>query len=191
MTKLLLTICLLMSTAAAAYSDGAMNATAEDWDPTDATIYDATTIGNLTIKIRDGHQRKTMHRGNWVRSYSEDWLKVYKDGKLVLLEENCTRMCEIYIVKSESFDFKFEYGLVKADGKTAFNLHPDNIEIFKTGWFNQNEVIGFVQSTTNAIGEDGNLTIYTIDIDSGDVSTLYKEINWFTAKFTSKSLSVK
>jgi len=32
----------------------------------------------------------------------------------------------------------------------SFKLHPDNIEVFKTGWFNQNEVIGFVQSSTGS-----------------------------------------
>ena len=121
----------------------------------------SATVGNLTIKMQDNYN---------------EWIKVYKDGKLVL-EERCTMMCDIYIVKSESFDFRFEDGLVKADGRVAFKLHPDNIEVFKTGWFSQNEVIGFVQSTTGATGLAGSQTIYTIDIDSGDVSTLDKEFD--------------
>ena len=141
MNKLLLTICLLISTSVFAEQ--------------------STTVGNLTIKMQDSN---------------DEWIEVYKDGKLVL-EEKCTMMCEIYIVKSESFDFRFEDGLVKADGKTAFKLHPDNIEVFKTSWFNQNEVIGFVQSITGATGKYGIQTIYTIDIDSGDVSILDKEFD--------------
>jgi hypothetical protein len=51
------------------------------------------------------------------------------------------------------------------------------IEVFKTGWFSQNEVIGFVQSTTGATGLAGFQHIYTIGIDSGDVSTLDKEFD--------------
>jgi len=160
MTKLLLTICLLMSTAAA-YLESDMREDSDYPAPRiETTIYDAT-IGNLTIKMQDGN---------------DEWIEVYKDGKLVL-EEKCTMMCDIYIVKSESFDFRFEDGLVKADGRIAFKVHPDNIEVFKTGWVNQNEVIGFVRSSTGATGLAGFQHIYTIDIDSGDVSTLDKEFD--------------
>jgi len=141
MNKLLLTICLLISTSLYAEQ--------------------STTIGSLTIKMQDSY---------------DDWIEVYKDGKLIL-EEKCLMMCEIYIVKSKSFDFRFEDGLVKTDGRVAFKLHPDNIEVFKTGWFSQNEVIGFVQSITGATGLSGSQTIYTIDIDSGDVSILDKEFD--------------
>ena len=141
MNKLLLTLCLFISTLAFAEQ--------------------STTVGNLTIKMQDNYK---------------EWIKVYKDGMLVL-EEKCTMMCEIYVVKSESFDFRYEDGLIKVDGKMAFKLHPDNIEVFNTGWFNQNEVIGFVQSTTGATGLAGSQTIYTIDIETGEVSSLREEFD--------------
>jgi hypothetical protein len=51
--------------------------------------------------------------------------------------------------------------------------------VFKTGWFNQNEVIGFVQSTTGATGLSGGQTIYIIDIDSGNVSTLENSFDYY------------
>jgi hypothetical protein len=141
MNKLLLTLCLFISTLALAEQ--------------------STTVGNLTIKMQDNYN---------------EWIKVYKDGKLVL-EKKCTMMCAIFVVKSEAFNFRYEDGLVKSDGKAAFKLHPDNIEVFKTGWFNQNEVIGFVKSTTGATGLAGSQTIYTIDIESGEVSSLREEFD--------------
>ena len=121
----------------------------------------STTVGNLTIEMQDGN---------------DDWIKFYKDGKLIL-EEKCTMMCEIHIIKSKSFNFKFEDGLVVTDGREALNLHPDNIKVFKTGWFDQNEVIGFVVSTTNATGKYGSQTLYTVDIDSGEVSSQHNEFD--------------
>jgi len=116
-----------------------------------------TIIGNLTVKIHDGR---------------EDWIKVYKNNKVVLREECRGILCEIYIVNSKTKDFRFEDGMVKPDGKTAFNLSTDNIKIFKDGWFNQNNVIGFVQTTTGATGIAGSRDIYIIDIDSGDLSII-------------------
>jgi hypothetical protein len=67
----------------------------------------STTIGSLSIKMQDGN---------------DDWIEVYKDGKPILEEKCAGMMCEIYVVKSESFDFRFEDGLVKPDGRTVFRL---------------------------------------------------------------------
>ena len=121
----------------------------------------SATVGNLTIKMSDKNN---------------DWLKIYKDDKIVL-DESCSFVCDILSVKSDSFEFKIYDGLVIADEKTAFNLHPDNIVVFKTGWLSQNDVVGFVVSSGGANGLYGSQTIYTIDIDSGDVSKESQEFD--------------
>ena len=121
-----------------------------------------TTVGNLTIKMPDMHN---------------NWLKVYKDNK-VILDEACFGACEIFSVKSKSFDFKLSDGVVISDRKTAFNLKPANITIFQTGWFNQNNVIGFVVSSAGASGLSGSQSIYTIDIESGEISKDYQDFDY-------------
>ena len=142
MNKLLLTICLLISTSLYAEQ--------------------SATVGNLTIKMSDRHN---------------NWLKIYNDGELVL-DKQCSGACEILSVKSKSFDFKFEDGVALSDGKNAFDLKPENITTFKTGWFNQNIVVGFVVSSAGASGLSGSQSIYTIDIKTGDVSKEYQDFDY-------------
>lgn len=45
-----------------------------------------TIIGNLAVKIHDGR---------------EDWIKVYKNNKVVLKEECRGILCEIYIINRD------------------------------------------------------------------------------------------
>ena len=115
---------------------------------------ESATVGNLTIKMFDKR---------------DNWLKIYKDDKIIF-DKTCWGACGIYTVKSESFDFKTNDGVVVVDDKVAFNLEPKNITIFSTGWFNQNKVIGFVVSNAGASGRSGSLSLYIINIDSGDIS---------------------
>jgi len=142
MNKLLLTICLLISTSLYAEQ--------------------STTVGNLTIKMPDKHN---------------NWLKVYKDSELIL-DEQCSGACEILSVKSKSFDFKFSDGVALPDRKNAFNLKPKNITTFKTGWFNQNTVVGFVFSSAGASGLSGSQSIYTIDVKTGEISEEYQSFDY-------------
>ena len=118
---------------------------------------ESATVGNLTIKMFDKR---------------DNWLKIYKDDKIIF-DKTCQEAwgaCRIYPVKSESFDFVTHDGVAIVDNKVAFHLEPKNITIFSTGWFNQNKVIGFVVSIAGGSGRSGDLSLYTINIDSGDIS---------------------
>jgi len=141
MNKLLLAICLLISTS--------MHAE------------ESAIVGNLTIKMFDKR---------------DNWLKIYKDDKIIF-DKTCLDAggaCKIYPIKSESFDFVTHDGVAIVDNKVAFHLEPKNITIFSTSWFNQNKVIGFVVSIAGGSGRSGNLSLYTINIDSGEISEEHK-----------------
>ena len=123
---------------------------------------ESATAGNLTIKMFDKHN---------------NWLKIYKDDKIIF-DKTCWGACGIYTVKSESFDFVTHDGVAIVDNKVAFHLEPKNITIFSTGWFSQNKVIGFVVSNAGGSGRSGSLSLYTINIDSGEISEEYKSFDY-------------